>query len=47
MRKITDLMKASVIELLEEAGEYIDVLVTGDDLGMQSDPDLAARCTGG
>ena len=26
MRKITDLMKASVIRLLEEAGDYIDVL---------------------
>ena len=33
MRKITDLMKASVIGLLEEAGDTIDVLVTGDDLG--------------
>lgn len=33
MRKITDLMKASVIALLEEAGGYIDVLITGDDLG--------------
>ena len=36
LRKITDLMKASVIRLLEEAGEYIDVLVTGDDLGSQT-----------
>jgi uroporphyrinogen decarboxylase len=36
MRKITDLMKASVIGLLEETGEYIDVLVTGDDLGSQN-----------
>ena len=36
MRKITDLMKASVIRLLEEAGDAIDVLITGDDLGSQS-----------
>ena len=36
MRKITDLMKASVIKLLEEAGDTIDVLVTGDDLGSQT-----------
>ena len=35
MRKVTDLMKASVIQLLNEAGDYIDVLVTGDDLGSQ------------
>ena len=43
LRKITDLMKASVIKLLEEAGEYIDVLITGDDLGMQSAPLMAPR----
>jgi uroporphyrinogen decarboxylase len=36
MRKITDLMRASVIQLLEEAGDYIDVLITGDDLGGQT-----------
>ena len=36
LRKITDLMKASVIRLLEEAGDTIDVLVTGDDLGSQT-----------
>jgi len=36
LRKITDLMKASVIRLLEEAGDYIDVVVTGDDLGSQT-----------
>lgn len=35
MRKITDLMKRSVIGLLEEAGDLIDVLITGDDLGSQ------------
>jgi len=35
MRKITDLQKASVIELLDEAGDSIDILVMGDDLGSQ------------
>ena len=43
MRKITDLMKASVISLLEEAGDLIDVLITGDDLGMQNAPMMSPR----
>lgn len=38
MRKLTDLMRGAVEKLLEEAGEYIDVLVTGDDLGGQTAP---------
>jgi uroporphyrinogen decarboxylase len=38
MRKLTDLMRAAVEMLLSEAGEYIDVLVTGDDLGSQKSP---------
>jgi uroporphyrinogen decarboxylase len=38
MRKLTDLMRGAVIRLLEEAGEYIDVIVTGDDLGSQNAP---------
>ena len=36
MRKVTDLQKASVIKLLDEAGGFIDVLVMGDDLGSQT-----------
>jgi uroporphyrinogen decarboxylase len=43
MRKITDLMKASVIKLLEEAGDCIDVLITGDDLGMQNAPMMSPK----
>jgi uroporphyrinogen decarboxylase len=43
MRKITDLMKAGVIGLLEEAGDYIDVLITGDDLGMQKAPMMSPK----
>ncbi|MFN2166031.1 MAG: uroporphyrinogen decarboxylase family protein [Anaerolineae bacterium] len=38
LRKITDLMKASVIKMLDVAGDCIDVLITGDDLGMQRGP---------
>jgi uroporphyrinogen decarboxylase len=41
MRKLTDLMRASVEQLLSEAGEYIDVLITGDDLGGQKAPLLS------
>lgn len=36
MRKVTDLMLAGVTKFLEEAGEYLDVLVMGDDLGTQT-----------
>jgi uroporphyrinogen decarboxylase len=43
VRKITDLMKAGVIRLLEEAGDYIDVLITGDDLGMQKAPMMSPK----
>jgi uroporphyrinogen decarboxylase len=34
-RKVADLQKAAAIRLMEEAGEHIDVVVTGDDLGSQ------------
>jgi uroporphyrinogen decarboxylase len=36
MRKVSDLMVAGVAVFLEEAGEHIDVLVMGDDLGTQA-----------
>lgn len=35
LRKLTTLMRDSTIALLNEAGEHIDVIVTGDDLGSQ------------
>ncbi len=38
MRRVTDLMLAGVTRFLEEAGQYIDVIVMGDDLGTQSAP---------
>ena len=43
LRKLTDLMRESVIGLLEEAGEYIDVIITGDDLGSQNAPLISPR----
>jgi uroporphyrinogen decarboxylase len=36
MRKVTDLMLAGVTRYLEKVGPYIDVLITGDDLGTDS-----------
>jgi uroporphyrinogen decarboxylase len=41
MRKLTDLMRSAAEKLLEEAGEDIDVLITGDDLGSQKGPLLS------
>jgi uroporphyrinogen decarboxylase len=41
MRKLTDLMRAAVEQLLAAAGEYIDVVITGDDLGGQKAPLLS------
>jgi uroporphyrinogen decarboxylase len=38
MSKLTYLMRTGVEKLLEEAGDYIDVVVTGDDLGSQISP---------
>ena len=43
MRKVTDLMKAGVIKLLEEAGDFIDVLITGDDMGSQNGPLISPK----
>ncbi len=42
MRRLTDLMRSAAEQLLAEAGEYIDVLITGDDLGGQKAPLLSA-----
>ena len=43
MRKVTDVMKAGVIKLLEEAGDFIDVLITGDDMGSQNGPLISPK----
>lgn len=42
LRKVTDIMKVGVIRLLEEIGEYIDVIITGDDLGTQDAPMMSS-----
>ena len=44
MRKLTDLMRSAVERLLEEAGDYIDVLIMGDDLGVSAAPSSRPRC---
>jgi uroporphyrinogen decarboxylase len=38
IRQVAEVQKAGAVRLLEEAGEYIDVLVMGDDLGSQNAP---------
>ncbi len=43
LRKLTDLMLAGTRGLLAEAGEHIDVIVTGDDLGGQTAPLISPR----
>lgn len=43
LRKLTDLMKAGAEQLLAEAGDYIDVIVTGDDLGGQTAPLISPK----
>lgn len=43
MRQVTDLQREAACRLLEEAGETIDVLVMGDDLGGQKAPLISPR----
>jgi uroporphyrinogen decarboxylase len=43
LRKLTDLMLAGVRGLLDAAGEHIDVIITGDDLGGQTAPLISPR----
>lgn len=43
LRKVTDLMKASLTSLLEAAGQWIDVIVMGDDLGTQNAPIISPK----
>jgi uroporphyrinogen decarboxylase len=43
LRKLTDLMKAGAEQLLAEAGETIDVIITGDDLGGQTGPLISPK----
>ncbi|MFH1929717.1 MAG: uroporphyrinogen decarboxylase family protein [Chloroflexota bacterium] len=43
LRKLTDVMLASVLAALEQAGEYVDVLVMADDLGAQNAPLISPK----
>lgn len=38
LRRVADLQKEAACQMMEEAGEYIDVVITGDDLGGQKAP---------
>jgi uroporphyrinogen decarboxylase len=43
MRKLTNLMIAGANALLDEAGDLIDVVITGDDLGMTKTPMMSPK----
>lgn len=43
LRQVTNLQQEALIKLLEEAGEYIDVIITGDDLGSQNAPLISPK----
>ena len=43
LRKVSDLQCTAAVGLLEEAGDEIDVLITGDDLGSQNAPLISPR----
>jgi uroporphyrinogen decarboxylase len=43
LRKVTDLQCAAAMRLLEEAGDDVDVIITGDDLGSQHAPLISPR----
>jgi len=38
LRRMTDMMKASLTALMDAAGQYIDVVITADDMGTQNSP---------
>ena len=43
LRKVSDLQRAAAVGLLEECGDEVDVLITGDDLGSQDAPLISPR----
>ena len=43
LRQVADLQKAAACRMMEEAGEYIDVVITGDDLGSQKAPLISPK----
>ncbi len=43
LRQVADLQKEAACRMMEEAGEYIDVVITGDDLGSQKAPLISPK----
>lgn len=43
LRRIADLQREAACRMMEEAGEYIDVVITGDDLGSQKAPLISPK----
>ncbi len=43
LRKVTDLQREAASRFLEEAGEYVDVVITSDDLGSQNAPLISPK----
>ena len=43
LRQVADLQKAAACRMMEAAGEYIDVVITGDDLGSQKAPLISPK----
>jgi uroporphyrinogen decarboxylase len=43
LRQVTDLQREAACRMMEEAGEYIDVVITGDDLGSQNAPLISPK----
>ena len=44
LTKLKNLMVAYVGQLLKDAGPYVDVIITGDDLGMTAGPMMSPHC---
>jgi uroporphyrinogen decarboxylase len=43
LRRVADLQRAAAVKLMEEAGEFVDVVITGDDLGSQNAPLISPK----
>jgi uroporphyrinogen decarboxylase len=43
LRRVTDLQREAACRMMEEAGEYVDVVITGDDLGSQNAPLISPK----
>ncbi len=43
LRRVADLQREAACRMMEEAGKYIDVVITGDDLGSQKAPLISPK----